>query len=77
MTAEIGLTGSIGAGKTTVARLLAWTRDYLQRQGIESPRLCAELLLAHALGCERIHLYTRHDQVPGDDVRGRFRELVK
>jgi len=57
--------------------LLAWTRDYLERSGVESPRLCAELLLAHALECDRIRLYTRHDTVPGQDVLQTFRESVK
>jgi len=66
-----------GPGTWTVARLLAWTRDYLERSGIESPRLCAELLLAHAMKCERIRLYTRHDRVPGEDVLQTFRESVK
>jgi release factor glutamine methyltransferase len=61
----------------TVARLLGWTRDYFQRGGVESPRLCAEILLAHALGCERIRLYTRHDEVPGEAALTRFRTLVK
>ena len=66
-----------GTGTWTVAHLLAWTRDYFRRSGIESPRLCAELLLAHALECDRIHLYTRHDTVPGQDVLRTFRESVK
>jgi len=57
--------------------LLAWTRDYLGRSGVESPRLCAELLLAHALECDRIRLYTRHDTVPGQDVLQTFRASVK
>jgi release factor glutamine methyltransferase len=61
----------------TVARLLGWTRDYLQRSGIESSRLCAEILLAHAMGCERIRLYTRHEEVPDEAVLARFRTLVK
>jgi release factor glutamine methyltransferase len=65
------------ASAWTVARLLAWTRDYLQRSGIESSRLCAEILLAHAMRCERIHLYTRFEQVPSSDVLDTFRALVK
>ncbi len=64
-------------GPWTVARLLAWTRDHFQRSGLESARLCAELLLAHALGCQRIHLYTRYDEVASEDVLTRFRELVR
>jgi release factor glutamine methyltransferase len=64
-------------GPWTVARLLAWTLDHLQRSGLDSARLCAEILLAHAMRCERIHLYTRHDQVPDDDVLNVFRDLVR
>jgi release factor glutamine methyltransferase len=41
----------------TVQRMLTWvTRDLAQRD-IASPRLDAELLLAHALGCDRVRLY--------------------
>lgn len=61
----------------TVARLLTWTRSHLEQHGIESPRLCAELLLAHAMQCQRIHLYTRFEDVPSADVRDRFRDLVR
>jgi release factor glutamine methyltransferase len=64
-------------GEWTFARLLAWTGEYLARQGLEDARLCGEVLLAHAAGCGRIDLYVRHDQVPPAEVTGRFRELVK
>ena len=61
----------------TVGRLLQWTADYLQAHRSESPRLDAEVLLAHALGCQRIELYTSFDEVPGEEIRGAFRELVR
>ncbi len=61
----------------TVLRLLTWTTDYLKSHGSDSPRLDAEVLLAHARGCERIMLYTAFDQVVDDAVRANFRELVK
>jgi release factor glutamine methyltransferase len=61
----------------TVGRLLTWTTDYLKQRGADNPRLDAEVLLAHARGCERIMLYTAFDEEVADDVRGRFRELVK
>ena len=61
----------------TVGRLLQWTADYLQTHRSESPRLDAEVLLAHALGCQRIELYTSFDETPGEGVRGTFRELVR
>lgn len=61
----------------TVGRLLAWTTDYLKRHQSDSPRLEAEVLLAHALGCPRIGLYTAFDQEPSEAVRAAFRELVR
>ena len=37
----------------TVLRLLDWTTEFFKRKGSESPRLDAEVLLAHARECER------------------------
>ena len=61
----------------TIGRLLQWTVDYLKGHASESPRLDAEVLLAEALGCQRIELYTRFDETPGDAMRTAFRELVR
>lgn len=61
----------------TIGRLLKWTTDFLASRQADSPRLDAEVLLAHALACRRIELYTRYDEVPGDAQRAAFRELVK
>ncbi|MGD0898690.1 MAG: peptide chain release factor N(5)-glutamine methyltransferase [Thermoguttaceae bacterium] len=60
----------------TIGRLLQWTADYLKGRGAEAPRLDAEVLLAHALGCRRIDLYTRFDETPDDPARAAFRDLV-
>jgi release factor glutamine methyltransferase len=61
----------------TVGRLLDWTATFLAQKGSESPRLDTEVLLAHALGCKRIELYTRHDEVAPDDARQRFKGLIQ
>lgn len=61
----------------TVGRLLTWTTDYLKGHGSESPRLDAEVLLAHALGRQRIELYTTFDELPADEPRAAFRDLVR
>ncbi len=61
----------------TVGRLLKWTTDYLGQHGADNPRLDAEVLLAEALGCQRIELYTRFDELPDDAARSGFRELVR
>ncbi len=60
-----------------IGRLLTWTTEYLGRHGSDSPRLDAEILLAEALGCRRIELYTAFDRVPSEKARTRFRELVR
>jgi release factor glutamine methyltransferase len=61
----------------TIGRLLNWTKDYLEKQGSASPRLDAEVLLAYCKQCPRIALYTAFDEVASDDLRNKFRDLVK
>jgi release factor glutamine methyltransferase len=61
----------------TVGRLLDWTGKYLAEKGSESPRLDTEVLLAHALTCKRIELYTRHDEEVSDEPRQRFKALIR
>jgi release factor glutamine methyltransferase len=61
----------------TVGRLLEWTAKFLAQKGSETPRLDTEVLLAHALGCKRIELYTRHDEVAAEEGRQTFRELIR
>jgi release factor glutamine methyltransferase len=61
----------------TVGGLLDWTARFLAGKGSEFPRLDAEVLLAHTLGCRRIELYTRYDEAADADARERFRALVK
>ncbi len=61
----------------TIGRLLSWTADYLKEHQSASPRLDAEVLLAEALECRRIDLYTRFDETPDDDARTSFRGFVR
>ena len=61
----------------TVGRLLQWTTDYLSKHGSGSPRLDAEVLLAHVRRCPRIALYTSFDIEPPEAEKSQFRELVK
>jgi len=61
----------------TIGRLLEWTTDFLKKRGAENPRLDAEILLAKACGCRRIELYTAFTDVPAEQVRTAFRELVR
>ena len=61
----------------TIGRLLQWTSDYLKQHGSESPRLEAEVLLAHARNCKRVELYTSFGEPADEALRTRFRALVK
>lgn len=61
----------------TIGRLLDWTRQHLAEKDVDQPRLCAELLLAHALGCKKIDLYTRFEHVPDQQQRAALRDLVR
>lgn len=61
----------------TIKKLLQWTTDHFQKVGSENARLDAEVLLSEALQCQRIMLYTRFEEVPGDDSLTKFRAWVK
>ena len=61
----------------TNQRLLDWTTDHFKNVGAASPRLEAEVLLAEALACQRIELYTRFNEVPPAEEMAKFREWVK
>jgi release factor glutamine methyltransferase len=50
---------------------------YLTDKGVDAPRLSAELLLSHVLGCKRIELYTNFDRVVEQAKLDELRGLVK
>ncbi|MBX3378128.1 MAG: peptide chain release factor N(5)-glutamine methyltransferase [Phycisphaeraceae bacterium] len=60
----------------TTRRLLAWMSDAFTKKGLDSPRLMAELLMAHVLGCERLKLYMEADRPATELERNTLRELV-
>ena len=74
-----GVSGDDGGRQRswTVLELLSWTTDYFKRAGIESARLDAEVLLAHALESERLRLYIDYEKPVLPAERDAFRELVR
>ncbi len=50
---------------------------FLAERGVESPQLCADLLLANVLGCERLQTYVDADRVATGDELARLRDLVQ
>jgi release factor glutamine methyltransferase len=60
----------------TTRRLLDWMTKAFREKDLDSPRLLAELLLAHVAGCDRLALYTHADRPASDAERERLRALV-
>jgi len=60
-----------------IKQLLDWTTDFFSKSTIGNARLEAEVLLAEALDCQRIELYTRFDEQPPTQQLTEFRAWVK
>ena len=58
-------------------KLLRWTGEHLERKGVDSPKLSAELLLAHVLNTTRIKLYADLDRPASELERAVYRELIE
>lgn len=61
----------------TIRELAAASRPWLEKKGVDNPRLDAELLIAHALGVKRLDLYLDWDRPLTDDEIARCRELIR
>ncbi len=60
-----------------VKSVLTWTTGHFEKHAVDAPRLTAELLLAHALGTQRIGLYLALDRPLNDAERETYRTLIK
>jgi len=61
----------------TIGEVLQRTRAYLQERGCDTPRLDAEVLLAHTLSTERLNLYLEHDKPLSTEEADSYRDLVR
>lgn len=61
----------------TIRRIVRWSAEDFGKRGIDSPRLDAELLVAHALRVDRVRLYMDLDRELSNDELGAIRELVQ
>jgi len=61
----------------TISAILAWTKQYFEGKGLDTPRLDAEVLLCHVLGKDRVYLYMNFEQPLQPEELASFRESVK
>ncbi len=61
----------------TCAKVLSWSTKYLADHHFETPRLDAELIMAHCMQVRRIDLYTKHDQPLQEEERSAIRQLIR
>jgi len=61
----------------TVLEVIQRSADYLAGKGVESPRLQAELLLAHCLKVPRLKLYLNFERTLSEEELGEYRRLIK
>jgi release factor glutamine methyltransferase len=61
----------------TIKALLNWTTDFLAKKNIENPKLDAQLLLAHVLGCKKVDLHVNFAEQPSEAERNRFKTLIQ
>jgi release factor glutamine methyltransferase len=61
----------------TIQRIIAWTTQYFKRNGIEEPRLDAELLLAHVLQKKRIYLYTHFEEMLNREELAAYHQIIE
>ena len=60
-----------------ILELIQRTTPYFEKQGVESPRLTIELLLAHLLKKRRLDLYLEFERELDEATLGKLREMVR
>lgn len=61
----------------TVMDAVRLSEGYLQKHGVQSPRLSAEHLLARALSCSRLDLYLRFEEGLAEETLEKYRADLK
>lgn len=76
MSKDSGVVEDTRSKTWTVLALLRWTTGHFKDHGLSSPRLDAEVLLAHVLQIRRLDLYLKFEQPVMSEERARYRELI-
>lgn len=61
----------------TVLESIKLSTEYLEKKGVESPRINAELLLADILSCKRLELYLSYDRPLSPEEIAKYRSYLK
>lgn len=61
----------------SVIEILSKTEEFFRRHGVPSPKLDAQLLLAHALGCKRLELFLRYDEPVVGEALEKMRDFAR
>jgi len=61
----------------TILDLIRWTDERFRKEGLITPRLDAEVLLAETLGMDRVGLYTHFDQPVQPGELARFKKMIR
>jgi release factor glutamine methyltransferase len=61
----------------TILKLIRWTDERFKKEGLPTPRLDAEVLLAESLGMDRVGLYAHFDQPLQPRELTRFKKLIQ
>lgn len=61
----------------SIKDLLKWTTRYFEDRGLQEPRLEAEILLAHVLQQNRVHLYANYEEPVNTAERRLYRESIQ
>ena len=61
----------------TILKLIRWTDERFKKEGLPTPRLDAEVLLAETLGVDRVDLYVRFDQPLHPEELARFKKRIQ
>jgi len=57
--------------------IINWSKEYLEKNKIDSPRLNIELMLTHVLGIERIKLYTDFDKPLSEKELSTIKSMIQ
>lgn len=61
----------------TIRKVLTWTTQHFEKRQVDSPRLTAEVLLAHVLKADRVRLYVDLDRPLSKEELTAFRALIE